>query len=538
MKMKIHFLVLWAAALSASVTCYGKGWWDHGRTGAERGEGNWGRRSSGSRNYADLQDFVEKYVRDDIRHKLSGFSEKWGFVDVKLSDAKSELEPDFVGHIEKVTCRVTLVPKKGVRHYIPVKWTIDGMDKDKERKADYVLGSLIRENGPITNVLSKTWITAVHDRAHAVKNAVRRRECFNVVKAPIGVPVEDFTGMFIASVYRTKDGEGVYRPVKKSGIQFAMFQYEFDSKNCAVVWEGSDVKCHIRGGENPENLKNPFGDSLVTAERLKELGGVPSTNADAVRAAQAAFSMHTANFIEAFTNLVVAAKEYESVVGDARGSYFVRNRLDELRRQREYPAQERAERAIGKARKRLSEAQRSLKQSEYAVRRAIGERDYVSRNLAKAEERHKRSVADVEMERAKLADERRSHAETSMVIKNGGTVKRTVRRVEFAEAHEKSCQARVDALRQKIESCETTISTSQQNVEAAKAECAAAEAGLKQTEAEQTARVKAVSEEIEKEAVAAQQAEKIRLESVIKAAAEKLDNAWQALALPSRSDLS
>lgn len=535
MKMKIYFLVLWAAALSAGVTCYGKSWWDQGRTGSERDEGNWGRRSSGSRNYVDLQDFVEKYVRDDLCRKLGDFSEKWGFVDVKLSDAKSELEPDFVGHIEKVTCRVTLVPKKGVRHYIPVEWTIDGVDKEKEREFTRLLGGYLNEEGPVTNVLSKAWITTTHERRDAVSNAICRWKKYNVVKSPIGVPVQDFTGMFIARVYRAKDGEGVYRPVKKSGIQSDMIRYDFDSKNCSVGWQGSELKCYFTGGRNPEN---PFGDSIMTGERLKELGGVPSTNADAVRAAQAAFSMHTANFIEAFTNLVAAAKEYESVVGDERGSYFVRNRLEELRRQRKYPAQERAERAIGKARKRLSEAQRSLKQSEYAVRRAIGERDYVSRNLAKAEERHRRSVADVEMERAKLADERRSHAETSMVIKNGRTVKRTVRRVELAEAHEKSCQARVDALRQKIESCENTISTSQQNVEAAKAECAAAEAGLKQTEAEQTARVKAVSEEIEKEAVAAQQAEKIRLESVIKAAAEKLDNAWQALALPSRSDLS
>ena len=527
MKMNVQFLILLAAALSASVTCYGKGLWDHGRTGAERGEGNLGRRSSGSQNYADLQDFVEKYVRDDIRHKLSGFSEKWGFVDVKLSDAKSELEPDFVGHIEKVTCRVTLVPKKGVRHYIPVEWTIDGMDKERARKVGYVLGGLLSENGPITNVLSKTWISAVHDRAHAVKNAVQRSECFNVVKTPIGVPVEDFTGMFIASVYRTKDGEGVYRPVKKSGIQFAMFLYKFDSKNCAVVWEGSGVKCHIREGENPENLKNPFGDSLVTAERLKELGGVPSTNADAVRAVKSAFSTHTANFIEAFSALMAAQGEYEKVVGDSYGSRFVRDRLDELRRQREYPAQMRAERAIATAKRRLGDARHSVQRSEYAVRGAMRERDYISRNLVSAETNYTRAVAIAEQKRAKLAELRKSKPETSYFVRTA------VRSVELAEAHEKSCQARVDALRQKLEANEANIVAARKNVETSKAERADAETKLTDTEAEQAAKLKAVSEAIANEVSVAQQAEKARLESVIRAAAEKLDNAWQALALQS-----
>ena len=503
MKMKIRFLVLLTVSLSVVVPCY-----------------SWDNRASGGGRYVDLQDFVEKYVRDDITRSLDGFNAKWGFVDVKLSDAQSELEPDLVGHIEKVTCKVTLVPRRGVQHYIPVKWTV--YDKEKGRELSNLLGRYFKDDGPIRNVLPAAWTATVHTRQEAVRTAVGETK-FNVVKGPIAVPVEDFTGMFTAKVYRTKDGEGVYRAVKKSGIQFAMVRYR------------SDSGCHFVDGGNP---KNPFGDSLMTGERLRELGGVSLTDEDCVHAVKSAFALQVTNFTEAFTNLVAAAKEYESVVGDERGSYFVRNRLDELRRQKVYPAQERAERAIGTARKRLSEAQRSLKQSEYAVRRAIGERDYVSRNLAKAEERHKRSVADVEMERAKLAEARRSHAETSMVIKNGRPVNRAVWRMERAEADEKSCRAKVDALRQKIESCETTISTSQQNVESAKAECAAAEAGLKQTEAEQTARVKAVSEEIEKEAIAAQQAEKTRLESVIKAAAEKLDNAWQALALPSRSDLS
>ena len=323
--------------------------------------------------------------------------------------------------------------------------------------------------------------------------------------------------MFTAEVYRAKDGEGVYRAVKKSGIQSAMVQYD------------SDSECDFIHGGDPED---PFGDSLMTGERLRELGGVPSTDDEGVQAVKSAFALHAANFTEAFTNLVAAAKEYESVVGDRHGSRFVCNRLDELRRQKVYPAQERAERAIGNAKKRLDEARRSVQQSEYAVRRAIGERDRVARNLAPAEEKHARAVANAEQKRAKLAELRKSSPETSH------QVRKAVRSVELAEANEKSCRARVDALRQKIESCEANVSASRQKVGPAKAECAAAEAGLTQTEAEQAAHVKAVSEEVEKDAIAAQQAERARLESVIKAAAEKLDSAWQALALPSRSDLS
>ena len=129
--------------------------------------------------------------------------------------------------------------------------------------------------------------------------------------------------------------------------------------------------------------------------------------------------------------------------------------------------------------------------------------------------------------RRKLAELRKSKPETSYVVRTA------VRSVELAEAHEKSCQARVDALRQKLEANEANIVAARMNVETSKAERADAETKLTDTEAEQAAKLKAVSEAIANEVSVAQQAEKARLESVIRAAAEKLDNAWQALALQS-----
>lgn len=497
MKMKIRFLVLLTVSLSVVVPCY-----------------SWDNRASGGGRYVDLQDFVEKYVRDDITRTLDGFNEKWGFVDVKLSDARLELEPDFVGHIEKVTCKVTLIPKRGVQHYIPVSWTV--YDKEKGRELSNQLGRDFKDDGPITNVLSSAWTATVYTRKETVRDVIGKKK-FNVVKAPIAVPVKDFTGMFTARVYRAKDGEGVYRAVKKSDLQHDLVRYS------------SESDAHFLGGGYSQD---PFGDSLMTGDRLKELGGVSLTDDDGVRAVKSAFALHTTNFTEAFTNLVAAADEYKSVVGDAHGSRFVGDRLDVLRRQKVYPAQECAERAIGEARKRLRQAQRQAQRSEYAARDAVRARDHITRNLALAEESYRRSVARVETERAKLAEWRASNPDQS------GRAGRRTRYVRQAEADVQNTQKKMDAMRQKLEACEAGIVATRQEAEKAAAECAAAETELKKIEADQAAQLKAVSEAIANEATVAQQAEKSRLESVIKAAAEKLDNAWQALALPSRSDLS
>ena len=328
MKMKVRASLLLLTSLFAVVPGYGKKWWNYEKRGA--GE-SWSSRASGGKRYVAPQDFVDRYVRDDIKRRLGDFTEKWGFVDVKLTDVQSELEAGFGMPIEKITCRVTLVPKDGVEFYMPVPWTAFG--KEERSDISHLLNGVLTSKGVMTNVLPSAWIATAEQRRDEVRTALHNRLSFNVFKVPIGVPIKDFTEMFTATVYRAKDGEGVYRPVKKNGIQSEMVKYS------------SRSRCNFTCGGGP---KDPFGDSLMTGERLRELGGVPSTNDGDVHAVRSAFATNVLEFAEAFSSLAKAEKEYEAVVGDGNGSRFVRNKLKELRCRKLISAQQGAESEINK----------------------------------------------------------------------------------------------------------------------------------------------------------------------------------------------
>ena len=56
------------------------------------------------------------------------------------------------GTLEKITCEVTLVPKAGVRHYIPIEWQF--MTEEDRRKSSDVLWGGPDERSVVTGVVS------------------------------------------------------------------------------------------------------------------------------------------------------------------------------------------------------------------------------------------------------------------------------------------------------------------------------------------------------------------------------------------------
>ena len=482
MKKKVHSWVLLAASFAVGMTSFGQGWWSKTKIGGERGESNWGKRSFGSRNYADCQDFVDKYVRDDIRDKLDGFNAKWGFADVKLTNVKSELQAGYAMPVEEITCEVTLVPKYGSEHFILIPWPSVGEERKKTLSGQ--LHGYISRDRAMTNVISAEWLETASKRVEAVRISLDQNLISNPVKAPIGVPLkaQDLAGIFVATVHRAKDGEGVYRPVRSNGMRSELIVYK------------SKLRCSF----NWRKAGSPFGDTLVTAERLKELGGVSFADEEGLYAIRAKYNTHVGNFAAAFAELVKMSDEYKIIVENRIGNHFVHDRS----------AKQNAVAIIQGARKRLSDARRDMSECKNEIRDLTYKLGNRKRDLPQAEARLPQTVVDAEKERAKLVELRKTYGETGRYISLAKS------RVQAAERRERDCRARVESLRKEIEILEVRLTAERNRLESASAECATAEADLKKTVLEQTK----------------------RLEVAMKDAAKRMDEAWKAIAVPSRQD--
>ena len=474
MKMTTRGFVILAASLSTiAVLYYGQKWW-------KSGGGSWGDGIFGGRRYVDSQDFVDKYVRDDIKGRLDGFSAKWGFADVKLTNVKSELQTGYGMPIEKITCDVTLVPRNGSEHYVLTPWP--GADEDRKKTLSGMLHGHISGDGAVTNIISAEWQGTASKRADAMRTSLEKSLISNPVKAPIGVPLKakDLAGIFVATVYRAKDGEGVYRPVKSGGMQDELIEYE-SKLRCSFNWR--------RAG-------NPFGDSLVTAERLKELGGVSFADNEGVCAIRTAYNTHVGDFTAAFAELVKMSEEYNIIVRNRIGDHFLNNRF----------AWQDAVNIIKRARNRLSDARRDMSKCKDEIRIATNMLGSRKRDLAEAEKKLPQTIVNAEKERAKLAETRKTYGDSGRYVMLAKSW------VQSAERSERDCRAQIGSLRKKIEMLEARIATTRDQLERASTACASAETDLKKTESEQ----------------------RERLEVAMKDAAKRMDAAWEAIAMPSR----
>lgn len=480
--------------------------------------------------YVGLDEFVEKYVGEDLKYSFYGFTSKWGISGAKFSNFKSQLDPCIgVGILEKVTCNVTLIPQEGVKHYVTVAWSVPD-DMPDGAKLSEMVQALIPCMGTVTNVLGKKWCEEANRRAKEVEVSLKDSTICNVVKAPFGMPVKDFTDAFSASVYRAKDEEGVYHPLKITKLQYDMVRYDSRLKHALLTSRNPD------DDDDPNDMvkneaNSPFGHTVLTEARLRELGGVPLTKVDEVRAVKEAYSTHVREFAVAFDALVKMAKEYDTV----EGGEYVRRHMAEEYKKRLRPEEQKAEQLINEESRRQRQAQREVRRCQSGVRAAKMQCGKCRHDLADAERAHTNAVLALERARMVRVGEQSPDFGASRVDRKPFRRRRgSAGAVQKAEKNEAAYRAKVESARGRLEMAETAIVAAEQELEKVQANHAAAEADSAKAKSVQEGRIKALSEEIAQEVYAAQRAEKARLEAGLKASADQLEREWNALAVPSR----
>ncbi len=548
MKKKIKFSTLLTAVLSVALSCYGEGargdgfgGWDRGasfdknreKTGRGAGQGkdigrpgrgagqgkDVGRPSRGAGQgkdvgrpsrgkYEDIQEFVDKYVRDDIKDKLNGFKGEWGFSDVKFTNVKSQTLTLRGTFMEKITCDVTFVPVNGVRHYIPVSWTVAD-DEDNGKLSDMLKGRIPSDVVP-ADVVSAKWLDSTSRRADTLRTSLGGRRESNSVKVPVGVPMakSDYAGMFSVTVYRAKDGEGVYRPVKANGISEELVGYK-PNRRCSFV--------SGRSG-------SPFGNSLLTEGKFKELGGVSSAGKGVGGAIRKASDAHSRAFAEAYADFVKLADEYRTVSREESGRRSADRRLHEARLQKLKPAKEESERIIGEAHKRLARAKNAIYAKNNAVKKAMTRRNTCKKRLESAENKLAQAEEAMAKNAVSLENARKTKPKGSRAVNMAARVLRQ------SEDDVKKCRSKVQSERQKLKAAEEKIAEAEREVKNNLAEQKEAAAALKKTKEEQAAIVKALSERIERDVMSPQNNDKKRcLEAGMKSAARRMDAAWNEI---------
>lgn len=385
----------------------------------------------GDKTFSDAEAFVEKYVREDIAQTLGGFDEKWGFSGVEFSGVRSELVQSFAGTLEKITCEVTLVPKTGASHYIPIAWQVATED-DRRKLSDSLRGGP-DERSVVTSVVSMVRVESLRRRAEAVKESLIPNLRFNTAKPPVCVKVENFKDMMTATVYRAKDDNGVFRPVRKDAMQQSLVMY--------------DSKLRF--------------DNLVTEKRLAELGGVVS-GSEGCHSVQAAFSENVRKFADLYGAFAQSCREYETACTPRRE----RDLYETARRQRLYPAQQEAERLISAAKTRFVRVQQSAKNRANVIPRVERSRDNANHDVENAQNGLERA------EMARVAAEQRLAAAKEKYQETGVQVRLAGKNLRQAKSKVIDWEKKVEKMKALAESAEADVGKARNACEAANAELA------------------------------------------------------------------
>lgn len=454
----------------------------------------------GDNSFSDVGAFVEKYVREDIAQALGGFADEWGFSGVEFADVRSELVQSPGGTLEKITCEVTLVPKSGVSHYIPIAWQV-ATEEERRKLSDSLWGGP-DERSVVTGVVSVARAKSLRKQAEVVRESLVPNLRYNIIKPPVCVKVPNFKDVMEATVYRAKDGNGVFRPITpiiKDAVRHSFVKYSPKLK--------FDFSQRIENG--------PFGDGLVTEKRLAELGGVVSGNDDS-RSVQTAFSTNIRKFADRYAAFTQACKEYET----AWTSHHERNVYETERRQRLYPVQQEAERLVSVANTRHVRAQQAVRNRANGIPKAERRRDNANRDVENAQKGLARA------ETAKVAAEQRLTAARAKHQETAGPVKLAVKNLQQAESKVIAWEQKVAKMKALAASAEAAIGEAQNACEAAKAELAEAETAHRQTSDDQAKRLRDLKAAIEADCAKKLSDERNGFAEAIRKTADELDEIW------------
>ena len=451
----------------------------------------------GDKSFSDVNAFVEKYVREDIAQMLGGFDEKWGFSGVEFADVRSELVQSFDRPIETITCEVTLVPKAGVSHYIPIAWQVL-TEEDRRKLSDLFWGSP-DERSVVTGVVSIAHIKSLQRQAAMVKESLIPNLRYNPIKPLVCVKVPNFKNVMTATVYRAKDDNGVFRPVKKDAMQHSLVKYV------------SKLKFDI----SSSNEDGPFGDDLITEKHLAELGGIVSGSDDA-RSVQVAFSTSVRRFADCYGAFTRSCKEYET----AWTFHHERKVYEAERRQRLFPAQQDAERLISAAKTRFIRAQQTARNRANDIPKAERKRDNANRDFETAKNALTRAEITRTGAEERLTAARAKYQETSAPVKSA------VKNLQQSESKVIACEQKVEKMKALAESAELAIVRAKNAYDSAKKELAEAETAHKQTDEEQAKRLRDLKAAIEADCEKKLSIERTSLAESIKKTVAELDEIW------------